>query len=111
MPYVQMDRYDIDDQVNFVGCNDKLAIKVIQRLKEAGVRIPEDVSIMGFDDWAGHSQPIGLTTIRQNFLDLGQAAGHLLIGVMNGSLSCDPLKVLTGVSVVMRDTVGLSRGD
>lgn len=90
-------------------CNDKLAIKVIHRLMEYGVQIPEDVSIMGFDDWAGRNLPMGLTTVRQNFADIGQSAGHLLLSVMNGSIRGGSLKLLTGVSVVMRDTVGPCR--
>lgn len=32
-------------------CNDKLALKVINTLTELGIRVPHDVSIMGFDDW------------------------------------------------------------
>lgn len=56
----------------FVG-NDHMAIGVLSALREAGLRVPEDVSIVGFDDVpeAGYLYP-PLTTVRQEFAMLGE---------------------------------------
>lgn len=56
----------------FVG-NDHMAIGVLSALRERGIRVPEDVSIVGFDDVpeAGYLYP-PLTTVRQDFASLGE---------------------------------------
>ena len=60
--------------------NDETAIGAIQALREAGLRIPEDVSIIGFDDipMAAHLTP-SLTTIRVNKEALGAIAVKQLL--------------------------------
>jgi DNA-binding LacI/PurR family transcriptional regulator len=56
----------------FVG-NDHMAIGVLSALRERGIRVPEDVSVVGFDDVpeAGYLYP-PLTTVRQDFAALGE---------------------------------------
>lgn len=56
----------------FVG-NDHMAIGVLSALRERGLRVPEDVSVVGFDDVpeAGYLYP-PLTTVRQDFAALGE---------------------------------------
>lgn len=64
-----------------VACaNDAVAIGVIRALKQLGVRVPDDVSVVGFDDipWAGLMEP-PLTTIRQPLGAIGAAATRLLL--------------------------------
>lgn len=55
----------------FVG-NDHMAIGLLSALREQGIRVPEDVSVVGFDDVpeAGYLYP-PLTTVRQDFEALG----------------------------------------
>jgi DNA-binding LacI/PurR family transcriptional regulator len=55
----------------FVG-NDHMAIGLMSALRERGLRVPEDVSIVGFDDVpeAAYLSP-PLTTVRQDFAALG----------------------------------------
>lgn len=62
--------------VSIVVCaNDVVAISVIQALEEAGMRVPEDMSVMGFDDipWAAVVRP-ALTTVRQPLTAIGLRA-------------------------------------
>ena len=58
-----------------VAGNDDIAIGAMHALFKAGVRIPDDVSIVGFDDipQAKFQNP-SLTTVRQDFASLGKAA-------------------------------------
>ncbi|MBB6048888.1 LacI family DNA-binding transcriptional regulator [Armatimonas rosea] len=57
----------------FAG-NDDLALTALQVIKEQGLRIPEDIAVVGFDDGplAAHVAP-GLTTIRQPMRAIGEA--------------------------------------
>ncbi|MEO3795171.1 LacI family DNA-binding transcriptional regulator [Nonomuraea sp. B10E15] len=57
------------------ACSDSMAVGVLQALGEHGHRVPDDVSVVGFDDsWAaGHVTP-ALTTVRQPWPELGGAA-------------------------------------
>ncbi|MEU6409330.1 LacI family DNA-binding transcriptional regulator [Microbispora sp. NPDC046933] len=59
--------------------NDEMAMGVLRALREAGRRVPGDVSVAGFDDipQAAYFWP-PLTTVRQNFADVGRQAFALL---------------------------------
>jgi LacI family repressor for deo operon, udp, cdd, tsx, nupC, and nupG len=60
--------------------NDRMAIGALRALREAGVQVPGDVSVIGFDDMplASYFDP-PLTTIRQDTFTMGQKAAHLLM--------------------------------
>lgn len=60
--------------------NDISAIGAIGALREAGLRVPEDVSVLGFDDIqsAAYQNP-GLTTVRQPLRDMGALAAETLV--------------------------------
>jgi DNA-binding LacI/PurR family transcriptional regulator len=70
---------DSDFSALVVG-NDQMALGAMRALREAGLRIPEDVSVVGFDDIAESSffEP-PLTTIRQDFAALGKRGVETLI--------------------------------
>lgn len=63
----------------FLCFSDLMAIGVMRAIKEAGLQIPQDVSITGFDDlvFSSYTQP-ALTTIRQDFVEIGRSAAQLL---------------------------------
>ncbi len=65
--------------------NDQMAMGTLRALAEHGLRVPDDVSVVGFDDIpeAAYFQP-PLTTIRQDFASLGHAAVRLVIGALAG---------------------------
>ncbi|MCX3058850.1 LacI family DNA-binding transcriptional regulator [Streptomyces beihaiensis] len=62
------------------ACSDLMASGARQVLREAGRRIPQDVSLVGFDDSviARHMEP-GLTSVRQPTRDMGRAMAELLL--------------------------------
>ena len=89
-----------------VCCNDKLAIQAIRSLTARGIRVPEDVSIFGFDDWIGSAQsPVSLSTLRQRFEEEGGNASILLINAIQGRFDGNDVKMLSGVELVLRDSV------
>jgi LacI family transcriptional regulator len=65
--------------------NDLSAIGAIGAFREAGLRVPEDVSVVGFDDIpvAAFTQP-GLTTVRQPLKQMGQIAAKTVIDQIEG---------------------------
>ena len=66
--------------------NDQIARGAADRLREAGRRIPEDVALVGFDNWdviATACRP-PLTTVDMNLRQLGRAAGERLLAAVNG---------------------------
>lgn len=66
--------------------NDQIARGVVDALREKGVRVPEDVSVVGFDNWeivAEQTRP-PLTTVDMNLKELGRRAGQSLLRLVNG---------------------------
>lgn len=60
--------------------NDISAIGAIRALQEAGLRVPEDVSVLGFDDiYAAAFHNPSLTTIRQPLFEMGRLAAQTLL--------------------------------
>jgi LacI family transcriptional regulator len=68
------------DITAFFAVSDEMAISVIDTLVSMGYVVPDDVSVIGFDDIkeAAYCQP-ALTTIRQNKFDLGSEAARILL--------------------------------
>ncbi|MHC6220813.1 LacI family DNA-binding transcriptional regulator [Arthrobacter sp. MMS24-S77] len=66
----------------FVG-NDQMALGLLRAFNEAGVRVPEDVSVVGFDDQpeSGYFTP-PLTTVRQDFEELGRRCMDLMLAAI-----------------------------
>ncbi|MUK89424.1 LacI family DNA-binding transcriptional regulator [Ornithinibacillus sp. L9] len=67
----------------FICYSDLMAYGVMRAVKEKGLRIPEDVSITGFDDLliSNFTQP-RLTTVRQDFFEMGKQSALLLQQMM-----------------------------
>jgi LacI family transcriptional regulator len=66
--------------------NDQIARGVADALREAGRRVPDDVAVVGFDNWeviAVASRP-PLTTVDMNLRELGRAAGERLLAAIEG---------------------------
>ena len=63
--------------------NDQMAMGVFQVAEEMGIRIPEDLSVVGFDNIA-ESKYMGLTTVDQFISDMGYVATQMLIKIIVG---------------------------
>ncbi|MBV7260337.1 LacI family DNA-binding transcriptional regulator [Erythrobacter crassostreae] len=88
--------------------NDDMAAGVVAACTERGVKVPDDLSIVGFDDAeiATRMRPF-LTTIRQPLHDLGARAIHELIGSFNSSTSKNSAhRVVLDHELIIRDTTG-----
>jgi LacI family transcriptional regulator len=84
--------------------NDLMAVGVLDALREAGRKVPDDVAVIGFDDIpiAAHTQP-SLTTVRQPSREMGEAAARMLLANLGGEpLPAAPHIIPT--SLVLRDS-------
>jgi len=84
--------------------NDISAIGAIQALREAGKRVPEDVSVVGFDDIQSAAfQNPGLTTVRQPLREMGKLAAETLLARINASQKSNyPKEIVVEPSLVVR---------
>jgi DNA-binding LacI/PurR family transcriptional regulator len=67
--------------------NDQMALGLLRALHDAGCEAPRDISVVGFDDIpeAAYFTP-PLTTVRQDFMEMGRRSVHLLLGQLDGGL-------------------------
>lgn len=87
-----------------LACNDTMAVGMLMALRELGVRVPEQVAVMGFDDALG-SRWLELTTIRIPRRELGIQAARMALSLARGEKP-DPFKVCLPVELVVRRTCG-----
>ncbi len=85
--------------------NDMVAIGVMDTLSDAGVRVPEDVSLVGYDNTAiAHVRPISLTTIDQPRVEMGDMAVHLLHQRLKASRTTSVTHLVQPTLVTRRTT-------
>ncbi len=83
--------------------NDMSAIGAIQALREAGLQVPRDVSVVGFDDIQSAAfQNPGLTTVRQPLRKMGEVAAQTLLQRVNGATA--PPVVMVQPELIVRGT-------
>jgi len=89
--------------------NDLLAIGVIQAARSRGLRVPEDVSVVGFDDleFATIVTP-PLTTVRQPLAEMGRTAVSMLVRLLEHK-RFETLQVQLGTRLVVRDSTAPPR--
>jgi len=70
----------VDGPTAFFAGNDLMAIGLVRALWESGLRVPDDASVVGFDDVEGSAYLVpSLTTVRQPFEAVGRAAVRALL--------------------------------
>jgi LacI family repressor for deo operon, udp, cdd, tsx, nupC, and nupG len=84
--------------------SDEMAIGLMRTLLSAGLKVPEDMSVAGFDDieFAAVAEP-ALTTIHQPRRELGQTAASVLIDLLQGRSA--PRRMRLETELVLRDSV------
>lgn len=93
------------DVTAIVAGNDLIAIGAIRELSNAGISVPDDISVVGFDDipWGKWISP-PLTTIRMPVAELGSEAVHFLLRRLENPGA--PIRSLTiDVELIVRESV------
>ncbi|MFC4601767.1 LacI family DNA-binding transcriptional regulator [Cohnella hongkongensis] len=94
-----------------VCCSDMSAIGAIDAIRDAGLSVPKEVSVIGFDDieLAGYVRP-ALTTVRQDMMTIGRRAIELLDElIVDESLA--PPEVIVPTELVVRESCGPAPAD
>lgn len=86
--------------------NDEMAIACMHAVHEAGLRVPGDVSVMGFDDirYAGISRP-PLTTIAQPAAEIGRQVARRLLDAIESPSTLRPEPTIVPHRLVIRESV------
>jgi len=84
--------------------SDMMAHGALQALKDAGRRVPEDVAVIGFDDFeiSRYSDP-PLTTVRQPIVDMGRTMARQMLGLVNDEPDV-PQAVVLPTELVVRSS-------
>jgi LacI family transcriptional regulator len=90
----------------FFCMSDIMAYSCMKALRNHGLRVPEDVSVIGFDDLPSSkvTDP-PLTTVRVSTHQIGERALERLSDKINGLTHDDPEKILISGKLVIRDSV------
>ena len=84
-----------------VAINDPAAYGAIRAITDAGLRVPEDIAVVGFsDDLRASLMPVPLTTIRQPAYALGLAAARSLIAAIDGGRNAAEDQVIRAELIV-----------
>jgi LacI family transcriptional regulator len=89
------------------AADDIIAIGALQAAHEAGIHVPDDLSLVGFDDVdvASKSSPM-LTTVRQPVQEKGVAAAKLLIDLIQNQIE-GPQRILLKTELIIRESCGV----
>lgn len=92
--------------------NDHMAIGAIRAVEQAGLRVPEDVSVVGFDD-APEAEFLStaLTTVRQDFTEVTRLAVHRLVRAIEGRPPAERHRLVPTQLVVRESTAPPSGTD
>jgi LacI family transcriptional regulator len=93
----------IQDKVEFsavFSSNDLMAFGIKQALEENNIRVPDDVSIVGYDDII-LAQTISLTVVSQPIVEMGQSAMNLLLDLIDNRVT-SPQKIVHRPSLIIR---------
>jgi diguanylate cyclase (GGDEF)-like protein len=94
-----------------VGTNDYMALYAMKELQRRGIRVPDQVSVAGFDDFlAAKSSVPGLCTVHQPMEELGEEALRLAVSAIRGEASRDERRTLA-THLVLRRSCGCLAGD
>ena len=85
-----------------VAASDTQALGVIAAAHELGLHVPDDLSVVGYDDIEA-ADYVGLTTVRQQLFESGRAGAELLISEIDGR-AAEPRVIVLTPELVVRGT-------
>jgi len=109
--------YDVGERLLAEGgvtavfvANDQMALGLLRRLHEAGRETPGEISVVGFDDIpeAAYFTP-PLTTVRQDFAEVGRSCLHLLLGQIDSRMR-SWTRIVVAPELVVRGSTTAARG-
>jgi LacI family transcriptional regulator len=95
------------DFTAIVAGSDIMAIGALRAIHECGLRVPEDLSLAGFDniEFGGYTVP-SLTTSRQDYEAIGRGAVQRLLAIIEGKAEHPPSPLIVPTQLVVRQSTG-----
>lgn len=95
----------------FFAANNFIAIGALRALRDAGLRVPDDISLVSFDDLPDNIvvEPF-LTVIRQPAYDIGRCATTLLLDRLTGKADGDPQEIVLPTELIIRQSTAARKG-
>jgi LacI family transcriptional regulator len=88
---------------------DTMAVGALRALAEAGIAVPGEVALVGFDGLTPSERSMpALTTVRQPVADTGARAAELLLDMVEGRLD-EPVQVVMPTELIVRESCGSAR--
>jgi DNA-binding LacI/PurR family transcriptional regulator len=101
------DRVDV---TAVLASNDRCAVGVLDTLRRAGVDVPGEVSVVGYDDSRlARLAHVNLTTVAQDPTTMASLAVHSVVGRLDGNTPLAPRDLLITPHLVVRGTTGPAR--
>ncbi|MCX7698873.1 MAG: LacI family transcriptional regulator [Candidatus Goldbacteria bacterium] len=90
----------------FCGAGDITAIGIMDAAKNKGVRIPDDIGIVGYDDvYISNLTTPSLTTVRQPIMQMGMRSFELLLEMLEGKTDSENKIISFEPELIIRDSV------
>ena len=91
------------------GCNDRVAMVVMKHLFDLGIKVPQEVSVVGFDNlrFTEHL-PVPLTTVDQPTQEMGRRAVELLLERIEGGKDRPPRQEVFHPHLIIRDSCAMA---
>ena len=101
----------LDDVPSAIFCaNDEMAFGAIDAISSKGLKVPADISVMGFDDIATARFVFPtLTTVRQPFVDMAARAVGEVVDIIQGR-EFTPGKIAFATEIIIRNSTGPAPG-
>lgn len=101
-----LEKTNCEERLGVFVCSDIAAWGALEAVKSRGLRIPEDVGIIGYDDisFAKYLHP-GLTTIKNPMIEMGKLSATFVLDLLRGDAHISCNSVVLGSSLVERGTV------
>jgi DNA-binding LacI/PurR family transcriptional regulator len=93
-----------------LAMSDHLAVGVVEAARDVGLRVPDDLTVVGFDDIPlASAAEVALTTIRQPLAERGELAGELLLAALSRRASFPSHTHILPTELVIRASSGPPR--
>ena len=92
------------------AANDPSAIGAMKAIWEAGLRVPDDIAVVGVGDIAlGDLLRVPLTTVGWSRTDQGRHAAELLLNSLDDDNDAEPQRIIIPPRLIVRESSGASR--
>lgn len=94
-----------DQPTAVFAASDVMALELMDVAREEGIKVPAELSVIGFDDNPlNRHSPVALTTVSQPLIEMGRVGAEQLYQIASGK-AAHPVKIILPAKVELRDTV------